>query len=106
MFQRSSGGASTPAICKASASMMTAAVKGKTVAEAQTLAEEFRQMTTGHLDPASDANHLGRLAVFRGVKDLPSRVKCAILPWHTLRAAFGEKHTATTEGDADPAGDA
>jgi nitrogen fixation NifU-like protein len=91
------------AICKASASMMTAAVKGKTVLEAQTLAEEFRQMTTGHLDPSSDPSHLGRLAVFSGVKDLPSRVKCAILPWHTLRAAFGDRNTATTEGDADPA---
>ncbi len=93
------------AICKASASMMTTVIKGRSVAEAEALVEEFRQMTTGQLDPDRQPNHLGRLAVFRGVKDLPSRVKCAILPWHTLRAAFGERHTATTEGEHDPAAD-
>ncbi len=45
---------------------------------------------------------LGRLTVFAGVKDLPTRVKCAILPWHTLHAAFRREATATTEGAADP----
>jgi nitrogen fixation NifU-like protein len=89
------------AICKASASMMTAAVKGKSLADAETLVEEFRAMATGHLDPAQP-HHLGRLTVFAGVKDLPSRVKCAILPWHTLHAAFQRRDTTTTEGDQDP----
>ncbi|NWG72922.1 MAG: SUF system NifU family Fe-S cluster assembly protein [Parvularculaceae bacterium] len=90
------------AICKASASMMTASVKGKSVAEAEQMIREFREMATGKLDVAHQANHLGRLAVFAGVKDLPSRVKCAILPWHTLHAAFHRETSASTEGDQDP----
>lgn len=91
------------AICKASASMMTAAVKGKRVDEAESLVEHFRAMTTGQEDADTSRQHLGRLTVFAGVKDLPSRVKCAILPWHTLHAAFHAESTATTEGAADPA---
>lgn len=87
------------AICKASASLMTANVKGKPVAEAETLIEEFRGMVTGELDAATQPNHLGRLTVFSGVKDLPSRVKCAVLPWHTLHAAFQQQATASTEND-------
>jgi nitrogen fixation NifU-like protein len=90
------------AICKASASMMTAAVKGRKVAEAETLVREFRDMTTGKLDTAKDPHHLGRLTVFAGVKDLPVRVKCAILPWHTLHAALVREASASTEGDQDP----
>lgn len=90
------------AICKASASMMTGAVKGKAVQEAETLVEEFRGMATGTLDPDSAASHLGKLKVFVGVKDLPSRVKCAILPWHTLHAALHSEASVSTEGDADP----
>ena len=90
------------AICKASASMMTAAVKGKSLPEIDTLIEEFRAMATGKLDTAHDANHLGRLSVFAGVKDLPSRVKCAVLPWHTLHAAVRSETTTSTEGDYDP----
>jgi nitrogen fixation NifU-like protein len=90
------------AICKASASMMTVAVKGKTVDEAERLVDGFRGMATGQLDPAAAAKQLGRLTVFAGVKDLPTRVKCAILPWHTLHAAFRREQTATTEGAADP----
>lgn len=92
------------AICKASASMMTTNVKGKSVAEAEQLVAEFRDMATGKLDVAEQPNHLGRLAVFAGVKDLPSRVKCAILPWHTLHAAFQRQTNASTEGAADPMG--
>ena len=90
------------AICKASSSMMTGAVKGKTVQEAETLVEEFRGMTTGTLDPESQESHLGKLKVFAGVKDLPSRVKCAILPWHTLHAALHSEASTSTEGLADP----
>jgi nitrogen fixation NifU-like protein len=92
------------AICKASATMMTGNVKGKRVEEAETLVREFRDMATGKLDTATQPNHLGRLSVFAGVKDLPSRVKCAILPWHTLHAAFQHREVASTEGDADPMG--
>ena len=90
------------AICKASASMMTGAVKGKTVQEAEAMVEEFRGMATGTLDPDKQANHLGKLKVFAGVKDLPSRVKCAILPWHTLHAALNAEAATSTEGEADP----
>ena len=90
------------AICKASASMMTANVKGKSVAEAEQLIREFRDMATGKLDVAQQPNHLGRLSVFAGVKDLPSRVKCAILPWHTLHAALAQEASTSTEGEQDP----
>jgi nitrogen fixation NifU-like protein len=90
------------AICKASASMMTAAVKGKARAEAEGLIHEFRDMATGALDPASEPHHLGRLTVFAGVRDLPTRVKCAILPWHTLHAAFNAVTSTSTEAEDDP----
>jgi nitrogen fixation NifU-like protein len=92
------------AICKASASMMTANVKGKRIEEVERLVQEFRDMATGKLDVVAHANHLGRLAVFAGVKDLPSRVKCAILPWHTLNAALSDRQIISTEGEADPMG--
>ena len=74
------------AICKASASMMTTNVKGKSVAESETLIREFREMATGALDTTAQPHHLGRLTVFSGVKDLPSRVKCAILPWQDRKS--------------------
>ena len=84
------------AICKASASMMTAAVKGKTREHAHALSQEFLAMATGKLD-LNQPNQIGRLVVFAGVRDLPTRVKCAILPWHTLQAAFHSQGTASTE---------
>jgi nitrogen fixation protein NifU and related proteins len=89
------------AICKASASMMTVAVKGKTRSDAEMLIGEFRDMATGKLDLAG-SHHIGRLAVFAGVRDLPTRVKCAILPWHTLHAAFNAVASTSTEADDDP----
>ena len=93
------------AICKASASMMTTVVKSKTRWDAEQLVQEFRDMATGKLDPARP-NHLGRLTVFAGVRDLPTRVKCAILPWHTLHAALTSGTSAvasvTTEAEEDP----
>lgn len=89
------------AICKASASMMTAAVKGKTRADVETLTQEFRDMVTGKLEPAA-SHHIGRLAVFAGVRDLPMRVKCAVLPWHTLHAAFSSVASTSTEAEDDP----
>ncbi|MCE9639308.1 MAG: SUF system NifU family Fe-S cluster assembly protein [Betaproteobacteria bacterium] len=90
------------AICKASASMMTVAVKGKTRADAETLIHEFRDMATGTLDYANTPHHLGRLTVFAGVRDLPTRVKCAILPWHTLHAALNSVTSTSTEAEDDP----
>jgi nitrogen fixation NifU-like protein len=84
------------AICKASASMMTAAIKGRKQADAQALSQELLAMATGKLD-LNQPNQIGRLAVFSGVCDLPTRVKCAILPWHTLQAAFNSQDTTSTE---------
>lgn len=89
------------AICKASASMMTTVVKGKTRSDAATLIKEFRDMATGTLD-INGNHHLGRLTVFAGVRDLPTRVKCAILPWHTLHAALNSVTTTSTEAEDDP----
>lgn len=76
--------------------MMTTIVKGKTRADAETLITEFRELTTGKLD-LNLPNHLGRLTVFSGIRDLPTRVKCAILPWHTLQAALNSVGDASTE---------
>ena len=81
--------------------MMTAAVKGKTRVDAETLIQEFLAMATGKLDLDSP-NHIGRLAVFAGVRHLPTRVKCAILPWHTLHAAFNSVACTSTEAEQDP----
>ncbi|HJW08040.1 MAG TPA: SUF system NifU family Fe-S cluster assembly protein [Holophagaceae bacterium] len=85
------------AIDVASASLMTGAVKGKTVEEAEQMAEQFRAMVRGELDPATEPNALGRLSLFQGVKDLPVRVKCAVLPWATLHSALKGETIASTE---------
>lgn len=86
------------AISKASASMMTDGVKGKTKGEAQALFEKFHQLVTGGMNGSFDPIHLGKLAVFSGVREFPIRVKCATLPWHTLRAALeGKEETISTE---------
>ena len=83
------------AISKASASLMTDAVKGKTVTEARGLFEDFLSLVT---DDKAKLNHatLGKLAVFEGVRDYPTRVKCASLAWHTLRAAVEDRHEVVT----------
>lgn len=86
------------AICKASASMMTTAVKGKSRDDAETLIQEFRELATGKLD-ITHPHHLGRLTVFSGIRDLPTRVKCAILPWHTLHAALNAIANTSTENN-------
>ena len=85
------------AISKASASMMTQVLKGKTTAEAEQLFERFHGMVTGHA-PANDAADMGKLAVFSGVSEFPVRVKCASLAWHTLLAALeGKQEAVSTE---------
>ena len=83
------------AISKASASMMTQSLKGKTTAEAEALFTQFHDLVTGHGNPAED---MGKLAVFAGVSEFPLRVKCATLAWHTLRAAIrGDQEAISTE---------
>lgn len=84
------------AISKASASMMTDSVKGKSKDEAEVLFERFHALVTG--DGAGDPSDLGKLAVFSGVREFPVRVKCATLPWHTMRAALeGRGEIISTE---------
>ena len=85
------------AISKASASMMTVAVKGKSKQEAEDIFGEFHRMVTGELDEENEPNTLGRLKIFAGVREYPVRVKCASLPWHTLHAAFENKEIVSTE---------
>ena len=82
-------------ISTASASLMTEAVKGRTLAEASELFERFHQLVTKQ--PASEPPALGKLAVMGGVRDYPVRVKCATLAWHTLRAALEGGGEVTTE---------
>ena len=85
------------AISKASASMMTQALKGKTKEEAELLFDEFHRMVTGQLDAESDENHLGKLRIFAGVLEFPARVKCASLSWHTVNAALHGEDEVSTE---------
>jgi nitrogen fixation NifU-like protein len=85
------------AIDVSSASLMTGAVKGRPVAEAEAMAEQFRGMVRGELAPGPQTPLLGKLTLFSGVKDLPSRVKCAVLPWATLHAALKGEAEASTE---------
>jgi nitrogen fixation NifU-like protein len=86
------------AISKASASMMTAAVKGKTKEEANVLFDEFHRMVKGEFDTENQPHHLGRLTILAGVREFPARVKCASLSWHTLYAALeGKGESISTE---------
>jgi len=79
------------AISKASASMMTEALKGKTVEEAHVLFDQFLNLITGKLNPDKDKHTLGKLAIFQGIWHFPVRVKCASLCWHTVKAAIDKK---------------
>lgn len=85
------------AISKASASMMTQAVKGRTREEAEEIFNEFHDMVTGALDPEAEETHLGRLKIFSGVLEFPARVKCASLSWHTLHGALQGDEAVSTE---------
>jgi nitrogen fixation NifU-like protein len=90
------------AISKASASLMTAAVKGKTRGEAEHLFEQFRSLVTGKLDPESDpaaAKELGSLRALAGVSRFPMRVKCASLAWHALHSALNESGASEVTTD-------
>lgn len=84
------------AISKASASLMTEAVKGRSVDDAKALYESFHHLVTR--DAPIDEKALGKLRVFAGVGEFPARVKCAKLPWRTLLAALeGDQDAVTTE---------
>ena len=82
------------AISKASASMMTQSLKGKSAGEAEELFTRFHDLVTGN----GNGEEVGKLAAFSGVSEFPLRVKCATLAWHALRAALkGEKEAVSTE---------
>ena len=86
------------AISKASASVMSSVLKGKTRAEAEGIFRDFRGLVTGAPSSEEGRERLGKLAAFAGVSEFPARVKCASLPWHTLHAALeGESQRISTE---------
>ena len=85
------------AISRASASLMTEAVKGKTLAEVERLFENFHRVVTSDARAPVDVSALGKLEVLAGVREFPMRVKCATLAWHTLRAALHGEESASTE---------
>ena len=86
------------AISKASASLMSTIIKGKSADEAKKLFEKFHDLITGKLDENASIEELGKLAVLAGVKEFPMRVKCASLAWHTMLTALkNESKTVTTE---------
>lgn len=90
------------AISTASASMMTETLKGKSRRHAEALFERFHDLITGQSNAAADAPPLGKLEVFSGVREYPVRIKCATLPWHTMRSALhGEGRTVSTEDGAE-----
>jgi nitrogen fixation NifU-like protein len=85
------------AISKASASLMTEAVKGRSVEEAEKIFEAFHELVTSDPRNAPEDGDLGKLAVFGGVREFPMRVKCATLCWHTLRSALADGGVVSTE---------
>jgi nitrogen fixation NifU-like protein len=89
------------AISKASASMMTVALKGKKTQDAERIFHEFHDLVTGKEGPAAE---LGKLKVFAGVRDYPARVKCASLAWHTLEAALHDQKDVVSTDDGEGPG--
>lgn len=89
------------AISKASASMMTQALKGKKTEEAEKMFHQFHDMVMGK--EGAKTSELGKLKVFQGVRDYPARVKCASLAWHTMEAALHQaKEPVTTDDGVAP----
>jgi nitrogen fixation NifU-like protein len=86
------------AISRASASMMTGKTKGRSMEEARVLSGRVRDMLVG--PEAEPARELGDLAALSGVRKFPARIKCAMLPWHTLEAALDGRDAATSESGA------
>jgi len=90
------------AISTASASMMTEALKGKSRRDVEALFEKFRHLITGQANAAPAGPELGKLEVFSGVREYPVRIKCATLPWHTMRSALlGGAEVISTEDGAE-----
>jgi nitrogen fixation NifU-like protein len=87
------------AISKASASLMTDAIKGKTVAAARDLFDHFHAMITS--DTGTTAEDLGKLSVFAGVREFPTRIKCASLAWHTMKAAVAHQTGAPAPSEVE-----
>jgi nitrogen fixation NifU-like protein len=85
------------AISKASASIMTTVLKGKTKADAEKMFEQFQHLVTADMSEIADLESLGKLAVFAGVKEFPARIKCASLSWHTMTAALHGEEIVSTE---------
>jgi nitrogen fixation NifU-like protein len=84
------------AISKASASVMTSMLKGKSKEEAEKLFNKFHDLVTGKLGDDPEVEDLGKLAVFAGVQEFPIRVKCASLAWHTLMSALADNEKKVT----------
>jgi nitrogen fixation protein NifU and related proteins len=90
------------AISTASASMMTEALKGRSRQEADALFEKFHDLITGQTNAPASGPALGKLEVFSGVREYPVRIKCATLPWHTMRSALhGDAEVISTEDGAE-----
>lgn len=85
------------AISKASSSLMTHNLKGKKVEECKVLFDEFHRMVLGELDPDQEDTHLGKLSLFKGIREFPSRIKCASLSWHSMVGALDKNADVTTE---------
>jgi len=85
------------AICRASASMMTVSVAGNDEKNVRSLFNQFHEMVVGKVSPEGSQDKLGKLKIFSGVWKYPSRVKCAILAWHTLISALDRVKVVTTE---------
>jgi nitrogen fixation NifU-like protein len=79
------------AISKASTSLMTQFLKGKKIDESRLIFDEFHKMVLGEFDPEKQEHHLGKLTLFKGIREYPSRTKCASLAWHTLVGALDKK---------------
>jgi len=79
------------AISKASTSLMTTFLKGKKVDDSRVVFDEFHKMVLGEFDPEKQEHHLGKLTLFMGIREYPSRTKCASLAWHTMIGALDKK---------------
>ncbi len=79
------------AISKSSSSLMTAFLKGKKIDDARVIFNEFHKMVLGDFDPEKEEHHLGKLTLFMGIREYPSRTKCATLAWHTFIGALDKK---------------
>ena len=84
------------AISKASASLMSSTLKGKSANDAQKIFDQFHALVTANDDGIVDMEKMGKLAVFAGVRDFPMRIKCATLAWHAMKAALDERDDPVT----------